>query len=523
MRDDDWSDSWFSSDGGGISMWRSEWSNIRSLQDQLDSQQAAAAHERQRLTSQLSKLQGDLTQRVDQLTRAFDAFVELSQLRDELVLHADARRWRIGARRLVESRIAHAPAPASTNVPPDVPGYWLTAVVRTLPDVLEGSADQRRLDQAAGIDGSRTATFLAAAAPLLGVPGLAERWLPTALPATGTTTTNAERALWLAAADGLLGTVALDTVRSALAARLATIEENSVINQLVSAHPPEGPASPGAPKPATRIIDLRAATERGAGDRRTAATTLERWAAWVATAVAPTPAQHIDGDGARAPTDTDDLLLDVVRSLVEEGSPEERPLLDRAEQLAATLNSAATPPTNWDDPAGELLELLAADLADQGHPARARLAVEVLRVPLATSADRLLTIATAPYVPDAAPEVRRTVDLAPDRLVSGQLLAGAAAIFVLSIVLAIAVAPGWIALAVIVAAAVGVAVLRDVVAARADTERAAIAAADATRRAEEQARAVKAAQAAADDAAERARAARDQLDATLAALTTTTA
>ena len=82
MSDDDWGYSWSSGGGDGISMWRSEWSNIRSLEEQLDSQQAAAAHERRHLTSQLSKLQGDLTQRVDRLTRAFDAFVELSQLRE---------------------------------------------------------------------------------------------------------------------------------------------------------------------------------------------------------------------------------------------------------------------------------------------------------------------------------------------------------------------------------------------------------------------------------------------------------
>ena len=200
---------------------------------------------------------------------------------NELVLHADARRWRTAARRLVESRIAHAPSPAATNLPPDVPGYWLTAVVRNLPEVLEGSADEGLLDQASGIDGLRTATFLAAAAPLLGVPGLAERWLPTALPATGTTITIAERALWLAAADGLLGTAALDTVRSALAARVATIDENSIAIRLASAQPPTGSASPGVPAPAARTINLRAA-ERAVGDRRTATTTLEQWAAWVA-------------------------------------------------------------------------------------------------------------------------------------------------------------------------------------------------------------------------------------------------
>src|SRR4051812_48878843 len=122
----DWSDSWTGDNRSGLSMWRSEWGNMRAQQDQIDSQAAAAASERRRLSSQLSQLQGDLTQRVERLARAFDAFVELSQLRDELVLHADARRWRLAARRLVEGRIAHAIAPAGGGTMPsdDVAGYW---------------------------------------------------------------------------------------------------------------------------------------------------------------------------------------------------------------------------------------------------------------------------------------------------------------------------------------------------------------------------------------------------------------
>ncbi len=232
-----------------------------------------------------------MTQRVDRLTRAFDAFVELSQLRDELVLHADARRWRTAARRLVESRIAHAPSPAATNLPPDVPGYWLT-------------------------------------------------------------------------------------------------------------------------------------------------------------------------------------------------------------------------------------ELLAADVVDQGHPARARLAIELLGRPLETSADRLLAIATAPYVPKAAREVRRTVDRTPDRWLSREVLTGGAAIAVVAIVLAVAASPGWIALVLIVAAALGGAAIHDAVTSRAHAGWAANVASEAERTAAERASAETGARAAADDAAERARAARDRLGATLAALTT---
>jgi hypothetical protein len=51
------------------------------------------------------------------------------------------------------------PASATTNLAPDVPGYWLPAVMRKLPEVLEGRTDEGQLDRAPGIDGLRTATF----------------------------------------------------------------------------------------------------------------------------------------------------------------------------------------------------------------------------------------------------------------------------------------------------------------------------------------------------------------------------
>ena len=144
-------------------MWRSEWGNIRTLQDQLDSQAAdaaAARSEQRRLSSQLSQLQGDLAQRVDRLARAFDAFVELSQLRQDLVLHAEARRWRLAARRMVEGSISHALLPAGGPTFPsaDVDGYWLAPVVRGLPELIERGSDDGELDQAARRDEVRTVT-----------------------------------------------------------------------------------------------------------------------------------------------------------------------------------------------------------------------------------------------------------------------------------------------------------------------------------------------------------------------------
>lgn len=439
-------------------MWRSDWGNIRALQEQVESasmQAAAEARERHRLSSQLSKLQGDLSQRIDQLARAFDAFVELSQLRDELVLHADARRWRLAARRLVEGRIAHTVVPAAGGTLPtvDVAGYWLAPAVRGLPDVIEGGAGSDALDEAAARDELRTATFVVAAAPLLGAPGLAERWLPMAMAADGPeTVTHAERAIWLAAADGALPPGALAAVGDALAARIAHAGASGFADAL-AANPP---VSTSTIAPA---------------DRSAADGALDRWARHVAT-VADAP--------AGSHQDADEQLLGVVRSLVEEGSAEERPLLDRAEELRRVIDhDAAGGLQDWDERAGTIVDLLVADAADVAHPGRARLALTLLRVPLLTAADALVAEASVPPSDEASVRVGdRTIRITdagadpaelaaaaafeptPKRLGVVALAGGGAAI-VVSIVLALADGLGWLILGLAGAAVIGAMWLSD--------------------------------------------------------------
>lgn len=517
--------SWWD-DGGsssGVSMWRTEWGNIRTLQEQLDQQAAhvaMAASEQRRLSSQLSKLQGDLAQRVDRLAAAFDAFVELSQLRDELVLHADAKRWRLAARRLVEGTIARTALPAGGPTMPagDVDGYWLAPAVRGLPEAIERGGDDGTLDEAAKRDELRTATFVAAVAPLLGAQGLASRWVPSAFPASGSgQVTRAERALWLAATDGLLPSTDLTAVVSALEARLAASSQTADVVAMLAAG---APASPG-PVAADAVTG-----DAGKGP----AGTIERWAGHVERLAAATGTEP-------GSTDVEDDLLSVVRSLVEEGSVEERPLLDRAEQLGVLIDPGlAGSHRHWDDQVGTVAELLVADAADGQHPQRARTALALLRTQLLAAAERLVDQTVV--APPANGDVRiggRVLQLAPDgtvdavafaaatsmpptpRRLTPVAVAGLAAALVLSIVLGVAVAPGWLLLGGLAAIAGAGLWWSDRTAARRDVELAAATAASARRTIDERIAAIDATRTRAAADVARATAARARLAGALGA------
>jgi hypothetical protein len=153
------------------------------------------------LKAQLASVTGSLEERITRLSRAFDAFVELSDVRAVLAMFTDTALVRYHARALVTSLVESTDAPGAS--PPDVPGYWLSAAVRVARARYAGdepvAAD---LTEALRLDDVRTGTFLAllaALAPGAGsTPGADEETLAEALgrfsadgPITG-----AQRLLW---------------------------------------------------------------------------------------------------------------------------------------------------------------------------------------------------------------------------------------------------------------------------------------------------------------------------------------
>ena len=160
--------------------------------------------------------------------------------------------------------------------------------------------------------------------------------------------------------------------------------------------------------------------------------------------------------------------------MVEEGSLEEQPLLDRAEQLSAIVDPAgAPPPSAWDGVTGSIGDLLAVDVRDDAHPERRRLALTLLRDAVGAVADRLVDQAAS--APATSAELRiggRNVRVTAEggdpaelaaatampprqrRLGPVQLGIGGALVLVF-VVLAVAAAPGWAVVAVLGAAGLG--------------------------------------------------------------------
>src|SRR5262245_17981564 len=113
-------------------------SELTSLSSSLSAQRSESG----RLRSELAKLQGSLEERVSRLTRAFDAFVELSDLRMTLALFDPPALVRHRTRQILAD-------PLSAAVLDDlveVPGYWLGPAVRAYVAALRGDEAEAVLD-----------------------------------------------------------------------------------------------------------------------------------------------------------------------------------------------------------------------------------------------------------------------------------------------------------------------------------------------------------------------------------------
>jgi hypothetical protein len=185
----------------------------RRLEGELQNAYDMQARQASTLWSQMDRIQGTLEQRLDRLTKAFYAFVELSDVRADLAVFEDETTVRHAAQRLLRTLLGNG-ADASAR-PGDVPdlsdglprctGYWLRPAVLSLTASASGDHDgaASALADAQELDATRAAAFLTAG---LGVGGQAPRALPllgAALQTPGEQVTYAQRALWQACAHGV--------------------------------------------------------------------------------------------------------------------------------------------------------------------------------------------------------------------------------------------------------------------------------------------------------------------------------
>ena len=157
-----------------------------------------------RLKSELSKLSGSIEQRLNRLTAAFDAFVEISDLRVTLGLFDVHGRVRHQTKQLLVG--------ASIEDVSDADGYWLAPALVALRGVADGAVDPDALSLAQARDPLRTNAFHVLLAATLGgeLPSFSE-----VVPSIAASVPMYQRAIWLLAADGHFGPEGWEPLRVA--------------------------------------------------------------------------------------------------------------------------------------------------------------------------------------------------------------------------------------------------------------------------------------------------------------------
>lgn len=357
-----------------------DWNQDKRI-DETAQQLAAERRARSRLSEQMRNQQGNLQGQIDRLTRALVALVEHEDIRAELGQYADAAACRRYAREVVSTVVVTGGAALRGSVEPaDVPGYWLAAAARGVAAIAQGEArGEDLLVEARHRDPHRTALFLS----LLGAQTRDARWgtgnLTSVLP-DQPTVTAVQRQLWLAVADGRLAPTDIDApaaLAAALTQQVAAVGAPGVerVREWLTQ---EAATSPG-----------ELPTEQAAGQLnalRRVLTSGPRAATNGGSTASDATADHTAAE-------SEDPLADCLRSLVDQGSPAEGDILDRMATVRVDLGfldeRSATMAADWSAPAGEVVDLLLADLRAPIDSSVALLALRVLTPTFAALADDL--------------------------------------------------------------------------------------------------------------------------------------
>lgn len=376
-----------------------DWWTDRKQNQQLESlasEMSYARHEASNLRSQLSQIQGSLQSRVDSLSRAFDAFVELSDLRHDTAGFLDAAELRRYAARVLSAMASgtELPEPAAP-----VARYWLSPATQALISLHAAKPDEQAISTALELDQRRTSIYLSLALAVLGQRHQVQNeWLDVAfgVPAADGTLTRVQRVLWTTAARGGFGADGLELV----------------VKRLQSAASPDGNW--------LSKLENRGSSSRSSGprlkatqDQDEAADRLSRTRNAVEAILANTEAREPDPDLAypearktdSTPADAkssrrdtkssgrgaedepaEDSAAAMLRLLISEGSEPERETLARIAVLRARVTGAAEAAAHGlDDSVGAVDALLAEDLSLSADP---HLSTAALRVvgPLALPA-----------------------------------------------------------------------------------------------------------------------------------------
>lgn len=399
----------------GFLDWLYEDSGDRYVQRRLESQLQDAytfqAAESDRLRAQMQRVQGSLEQRLDRLTKAFYAFVELSDLRSELAVFEDEATVRHAAQRLLRSllRLGASSGPESPALPADLPRcprYWLRPAVASVAASLAGDEHTAvaALAEAQELDPVRAAVFRAASLAVAGQPALAAPLLHDAIQQPGERVTYAQRALWRACAHGVYGDPGTELIREWLAGYVrgldgvaASAEETRWSTEASGTF-----AVSGLPAQLRHGLPHQLSRQDALMSPLIAARELSALASWVREAVTGEPAgpaaATVPGSAATAPGPEPAAVLGAVAlALTEEGSPDEIALARRARELREIIDDrkSATTRPSWDAAENSTLSLLRADAFGKDLPLR-RMAIDAGAAWITTLADSLMKSAAVP-------------------------------------------------------------------------------------------------------------------------------
>ncbi|MFW5420224.1 hypothetical protein J0910_26770 [Nocardiopsis sp. CNT-189] len=400
MRDNLIDPGFFSGDNswGGAASDRAQNEAIRDLNAELSSA-------RRRLNSELKHIRGTLEQRIDRISASFDAFVELSDVRERLSLFTPYARVRYRVLALLDGADRDLPEPARA----DEPDYWLAPCARGLRALLDGdtAGAQRHFFDGAELDPLRAGVFALLASAVKApesAPALAEWILPGVLPELPGEQAAYQRAVLLLAVEGRLGEAATGRALAVCAERLradggAEAAAEQVFlgadRDLKAPAPPKGVEPEGALgevlAAARRLAAIRARLEEAGG------------------APAPSPPSEGEDESGSDPAVPAELAEAdrVLRLLVAEGGRPEAELLRRAAQLRAVVESGGsagseTPVASWKDIVGSASEEVRGICSEAGpSPARSAFTRRLLAAELRAAAEACARQALAP-LPDRA-------------------------------------------------------------------------------------------------------------------------
>lgn len=347
---DDWQ--WF---------WAGEGTRDRILRDEIGGLQASlssASARTHRLSSQLAMLSGSIESRLSALSRAFDAYVELGDVREELTAYAEPAAVR---REVIAAVEAIAGGRAADAVDPHDLDYWLPYAMNAVSALV---ADREATDDLARARSlaPESDLFVVAACGALG-HGAAVADLLADVLTTDETLTGPQQAIWRAVTTGAYGNSLPDSLAAAWRPQLERVPTASW-SAWVEAH---------GSTPSAGI-------------------------SWLRAAITETPLS------TGVPTNE---LRTLVTQLIQRGMPAEEELLRRARELRALIEqpNTARSAADADAEAPTVLSEVQRALLDPTTDPTIRAALRQWAAPaMVEVVDALVSAATA--VPPAEVTVR---------------------------------------------------------------------------------------------------------------------